>query len=103
IVGRIERNLNLDAALGPDQVHSLIGYDLCATSEDRVAGGEIENHRCQAIDLHLRVSLDQRDNTRGLFSVDQPRGRDGIAADIEQTAAADIRIVADIAGVAIEV
>ena len=53
--------------------------------------------------LHFGVALDDGHHAAGFLAEDEARGVDGIAADIEEGAAAPGEHIADVGGVAIEV
>src|SRR5579864_128588 len=65
-VGRgVERDFDFDAPFCAKKLHTLIGNELRGTSEDRMAGGEIENRRSDAIDLHFGVAIYQAHDAVG--------------------------------------
>ena len=100
---RVEWDFDLDAAGGSEQLHALIGNQLCGAGEDGLAGGVIEDGGGEAVGMHLRVALQQGHDAARLLAEDEAGGVDGIAADIEQAAAAPGAHVADVGGVAVEI
>ena len=54
VVGRVEGDLDFDAAFGAEEVNALVGDELGAAGEDGLAGGEVEDGRGEAVGVHLR-------------------------------------------------
>ena len=60
-VGRdVERDLNLQATLGAEQVDPLIGLELRGTRERRLSPSEVEHRRRQHVRAERRVAVDGR-------------------------------------------
>ena len=71
--GRVEWDVDLDAAFGAENVHALIGDELRAARERGRAGGEIQDGRGDAIGAERRVVLDQAEHAARLGVEDEPR------------------------------
>ena len=99
----IEGDLELDAATCAKEVDVLVRHQLGATCEDGLAGREVENGRSEAIGVHLRIAVDAGNDARGLLLERVARGMDEVTADIHESAAAALNLVADIRRIDIEV
>src|SRR5690606_27157373 len=102
-VRRVARRRYFDAPLLAKEVHALRGHHLRATGEERLARREVEDRRGEAIDLHLRVALDARDDASRLLLEREARRRDRIAANVHDRAATDVEHVADVARIEVEI
>jgi len=103
IVRRVEGDFNFDAPFGTEKLHALVRDELGAAGENRLPGREIQNHGGEAIRAEFRVSFDQADDSRRLFSEDETRSGNGIAADVVNSSAAPVQNVANIRSIAIEI
>ena len=96
-VGRsIERDLDLNPALGAGDVDPLIRRKLRSTRECRGTRTEIQYTRRQAIDLELRIELYYAENAPGLAAKDKTSHRNCIAPDIQHATPAGIGSVAHV-------
>src|ERR1035437_5594198 len=90
----VEGNLRLDPSRAPEEAHALLVHDLRAASEYAVAEGVFQDGRRQHVDAaELRIAGDGGGNAHRLLAEDHTRRFDGVAADIEQRAAA---VLADV-------
>jgi hypothetical protein len=103
VVGGVEGDFDFDAAARAQEVAALVGHELRAASESRLAGGKIEDGRGQAVDLHFGVFFYQPKYARRLFVEDEARGVDGVTADIHERTAAAFRDVADVRRIVVEI
>ena len=101
--GRVEGNLEFDAAARAQEMHALVGNQLRAAGEDGVAGGKVEQRRGQPVGAELRIAIESGDDARRLLAEGVARGLDAVAADVVERAAAGFDLVADVGGVDVEV
>ena len=101
LVGRrVERDLDLDAALGAGDLHALEGRGLGRDGEGQLpALAEIGKPARRAVGLEVGIAVEHRRHRLGLGIEDVARHGDRIAADVEQPAAADLGDVAHILGI----
>jgi hypothetical protein len=103
VVGRIERDFDFDAAFGTQQLHPLVGDELCAAGKRCVARRELHHGGSQPVYLQLRVFLQQGRYPQWLFAEEESRGVDGVAPYVHQPPSAAFRNVADVLGIGVEV
>ena len=65
--------------------------------------GELHQRAAQPVDAQRRVALDQAGDAQRLGTEDVTGGGDGVAADVHQAAAADVGLVAHVAGIGEEI
>ena len=99
----VERNFDVDAAFGAEELHLLVVHELCAGCEDALTGGEFENRRREAIGFETGVALDAGKDALRLIAKDETRGLHRVAADVHQRAAIIIRNITRVRGVHIEI
>jgi hypothetical protein len=98
-----ERQLDLDAPGGAEDVHALVVRELAAARERGLAVGEAEQPRREAVDAERRVALHEPDDGQRL-GAEQPAGDgDRVAADVQERAAAPLGAAADVGRVVAEV
>ena len=68
-----------------------------------MAAVEVQHCGGEAVDFHLRVAFDQSDDALWLLAESIARGLDAVAADVEQSAAAGLDMIADVGRVVVEV
>ena len=100
---RIERDFDLNASTGPEELNPLVGDKLRAAGEDGLTAGEVQNRRREAIGAHLGIAVDTGDDSARLLPESIARCVDEITADVPEGAAAAVRLVTDICRVNIEV
>ncbi len=103
-IGRsVERNLDLDPPLRPKDLNPLIRYALGRDRERQLPPGtEVHQRAGGSINAEGRVLVDERDDPQGLGIEEITACDDRIAADVEEPSPANIRPVADIGGIDIE-
>src|SRR4051812_15332510 len=88
VVRRVEGDLYLDASRRAVELHALIVDELHRAGERRLAArGEAQQPRYDSIHAQLRIAIDDPDRRLGLLAEQPARHRDGIAADVHETAA----------------
>src|SRR5204862_7155617 len=104
IVGRIERDLHLDATRRAVKLHALIVDELHGAGERRLAARrKAQQTRDDAVDPELGIAIDDGDRRLRLLAEQPARHRDGIAADVHQPAAAPLGDTAHVLRIALEV
>src|SRR5262245_39302546 len=103
-VGRgVGRDLELDAPRVAENTDALTRRELRRAGESRRPATEIQDAGRDAIGLEIRVVIENAQNAPRLYAEDEPRERDVVTADVHQPAAADLRFVADVVRVVVEV
>src|SRR5260221_6067801 len=99
---RVEGDFHFDAAPRAEDVRALVGDHLHAAGEYRLAGREVERGGAQPVDAHVRIAFDQTHYAHRLLAKHKTGELDRVAADVHQRAAAPLRHVANVFGVAVE-
>ncbi len=100
---RIEWNLHFDPPQRTAELHTLIWNQLDTASEACLPGRKVQNCRCEPINAQPWVSIDQCENTERFLSENESREADGITADVQNTAAADLRFITNVLRVVVEI
>src|SRR5262249_34340742 len=103
IGGRIDGDLDLDSPLRADDVGALIALELRRAGERRRLAAEIEERGGDPIGAEARIGLQQPESAARLGAEDQAREREGIAANVEEDAAANVGLIADIGRILVHV
>src|ERR1700757_67395 len=103
IGGSVERDFDVNAALGAEELHPLVVDELRRTGEDALPGRIFEDSRGEAVSLETGVALDAGEHARRLLSENKARRFDRITADIHECAAGHVDHVASVRRVDIEI
>jgi len=101
--GGVERDFNLDPPRRAMNVDPLIGVELCRAGERGGPSAKIQRGRCQAVCAQLLVELHNAGNPLWFRSKDKAREGNRVTANIHQSAASDVALIADVARVVVEV
>ena len=96
--GGVERDFNLDPPRRAMNVDPLIGVELCRAGERGGPSAKIQRGRCQAVSAQLLVELYNAGNPLWFRSKDKAREGNRVTANIHQSAASDVALIADDGG-----
>ena len=84
-------------------IHSLVKRNPRAARKRGHSVGKLQYGGSQPVDVNCRIAIDVSEHAQWLRVVEEPRQRDRVAADVHQSAAAHVSLIAYVLRVVVEV